>query len=147
MNEYIQRIQKKGIVMGQLKKYRPALIVFFQEVVMVSTEVQPLTNTKVINFNNDVIRDLPPRMRSAFMAEFEHWLERNGKDFLDDDVRDGIEISLEVTRTGDSVHIAVIDEATAYTVFETIDYADLAPFLQAGLDYHPHSQTFFIPRS
>lgn len=147
MNEYLARIHKKSEVIRQLNKYRPALIAYFQDVVKINTEVQPHTQTPVVNFTNEVIRDLPPRMRTAFMAEFEHWLDNNGKDFLDRDEFDGVDLSLDVARIQDAVEISVIDAATAYSVTESITYADLAPFLQAGLDYHPQAYTFFIPRS
>lgn len=147
MNEFIERIEKKSAVIDQLQKYRPALIAFFQEVVRVSTEVQPQTKTRVVNFTNEVIRDLPPRMRGAFMAEFESWLDNNGKYFLDDGFRNEIDFDIEVTRIQDAVEIAVYDSATGYNLVQIVTYADLAPFLQAGLDYHPQCGTFFIPRS
>lgn len=147
MNEFLERIHKKNDVITALRKYRPALIAFFQEVVRVNTEVQPQTKTPIVNFTHEVIRDLPPRMRSAFMAEFENWLDRNGRDFLDSDIREGVDMDLEVTRIQDAVQIVVYDSATAFSVVETVSYRDLAPFLQAGLDYHPQCGTFFIPRS
>ncbi|ANZ48484.1 hypothetical protein BIZ78_gp091 [Erwinia phage vB_EamM_Caitlin] len=147
MNEQIANIQKKSVVIEQLKKYRPALIAFFQEVVKVNTEVQPQTQTKVINFNNDVIRDLPSRMRSTFMVEFEEWVDLNGRDFINSDDFDGVCLSLETVRTRDVAHVTVIDNNTGYHIVEEITYDDLAPFLQAGLDYHPRSGTFFVPRS
>ena len=147
MNTQIANIQKKSVVIEQLKNYRQALIAFFQEVVKVNTEVQPQTQTKVINFNNDVIRDLPSRMRSLFMVELEEWVDRNGRDFLDSDDFDGVDLVLESVRTRDVLHITVVDGCTGYHIIEEITYADLTPFLQAGLDFHPHSGTFFVPRS
>ncbi|QVW28705.1 hypothetical protein pEaSNUABM8_00208 [Erwinia phage pEa_SNUABM_8] len=147
MKDMIKHISNKPAVMTTLKKWRPALVSLFQAVVQVSTEVQPQTGTKTINFTNEVILDLPPRMRHQMLSEFTGWLNMKGRDFLEPEDFQSVSIQLEARLLRERIQVCLVDEETGYNIVEILDYADLAPFLQAGLDYHKRANTFFVPRS
>lgn len=147
--EATETLAKKKVIIEQLSNYRKTLFRLFQDVVGVAVDVSRETGTKVVNFNNDVINDLPDRIKGTLMNELREWIVRRGNDVVfDNKIEQIVELDIETHLVGaDAVSLTIYDRVTGYRIYETITFADLAPFLQAGLDWQPTARSFFIPRS
>lgn len=163
-NEQIQRLGRKRQYMQYLSDYRRQVIHYFQQVVEVSVNVQRETQTPTVNFTNDIIKDLPPRVKALLLTDFASWLKKYGRELANSSEPFDIDVELDITLCGfvenfsefstrpdsvntDRLDVVVSDRITQYRVVHTFAAADFAPFLQAGLDWHPSARSFFIPRS
>jgi len=143
MNTVLDTLNHRSEIIGHLKTHRPQLLALFSNVL---TQTDNAAAGKTHTFAPGVLEALPSRAKMHFMRDFCEWAERFSEEIIGGGA---IELShrVQVIPGVEQTTFVVYDRETTYHIQYTITFDDLVPYLRGGLDWHPDSRTFFVPRS
>lgn len=141
-------IEKQKALRAHFTSFKSQFIKTSQEAAQALSDEAVTTAVTNHQFTSDVIDALPSRFKDLFMGEFATWLMDRGRETHPyPTTLEGEYYDIGVAHCHDFVTYELSSSGTGVSVVETITYDSLAPFLQAGLNWHPQAKNFFVPRA